>query len=53
MEAKIRKTVRYVEDIAIECGRETATPVRLIATAVVTKNAWAELRFVENWISKR
>jgi hypothetical protein len=48
MEAQIRKTVRYVEDIAIEGGRETATPVRMIAAAVVIRNPWAGRGYVEN-----
>ncbi|HET6236872.1 MAG TPA: amino acid synthesis family protein [Acetobacteraceae bacterium] len=50
MEAKLRNPVLCVEDIAIECGRESATPVRMIAAAMVVKNAWAGLGFVENWI---
>ena len=48
MDAKIRKTVRYVEDVAIECGREAAAPVRMIAAAVVIRNPWAGRGFVEN-----
>ncbi len=48
MDAKIRKTVRYVEDIRIEGGRVGAQPVRMIAAAVVIENPWAGRGFVEN-----
>lgn len=48
MDAKIRKTVLYVEDIRVEGGRPVKRPYRAVAAAAVVENPWAGRGFVED-----
>ena len=48
MSPRIRKLVRYSEDMLIEGGREAALPVRMVAAAAVLENPWARRGFVED-----
>jgi hypothetical protein len=45
---RIRKLVRYSEDILIEGGKAAAQPVRMVASAAVLENPWAGRGFVED-----
>jgi hypothetical protein len=45
---RVRKLVRYHEDILIEGGKEAAKPARMVAVAAVLQNPWAGRGFVEN-----
>lgn len=44
----IRKTLLHDETILVEGGRESPTPLRLIAAMAVLKNPWSGLGFVED-----
>ena len=48
MPALIRKLVRFDEIQLIEGGKPAATPLRLMAAAVVIRNPWAGRGFVED-----
>ncbi len=48
MSAKVRKIVRFVDEILIEGGREAAQPLVLIGVAAVIANPWAGRGFVED-----
>ena len=48
MPAIIRKTVKYTETTFIEGGRQSATPVLMVAAAAVIANPWAGKGFVED-----
>ena len=48
MDAKIRKTVLYVEDVHIEGGRAVARPYRAVAAAAIIENPWVGRGFVED-----
>ena len=48
MPAITRKTVKYTETTFIEGGRQSATPVLMVAAAAVIANPWAGKGFVED-----
>ena len=48
MEARIRKTIVYIEDVLIEGGRAAPRPYRAVAAAAVIANPWAGQGFVED-----
>jgi Amino acid synthesis len=48
MEARIRKTIVYIEDVLIEGGRAVPRPYRAVAAAAVIANPWAGQGFVED-----
>ena len=48
MPAIIRKTVKYTETTFIEGGRQSATPVLMVAASAVIANPWAGKGFVED-----
>jgi hypothetical protein len=48
MDAKIRKTVLYIEDIHIEGGRSVPRPYRAVVAAAIIENPWAGRGFVED-----
>ena len=48
MSFEIRKIVSYVEETFIEGGKASDTPVTMVGLAVVLKNPWLGLGFVED-----
>lgn len=48
MDARIRKTVLFVENIRSEGGRLVARPYRAVAAAAIIENPWAGRGFVED-----
>ncbi|HWA45821.1 MAG TPA: amino acid synthesis family protein [Hypericibacter adhaerens] len=48
MSLRVRKLVRYSEDVLIEGGKSADAPIRMVAVAAVLANPWAGRGFVEN-----